>query len=60
MVTVALSIAMFFIMAGVIVGLAAFGVASLGVLVAIGFKIGVVVIPLLIGISLIKWAIGNI
>lgn len=60
MVTVALTIAMFFIMAGVIVGLAAFGVASLGVLVAIGFKIGVVVIPLLIGISLIKWAIGNI
>lgn len=60
MVTVALSIAMFFIMAGVIVGLAAFGVASLGALVAIGFKIGAVVIPLLIGISLIKWAISNI
>ena len=60
MVTVALTIAMFFIMAGVIVGLAAFGVASLGALVAIGFKIGAVMIPLLIGISLIKWAIGNI
>ena len=60
MVTVALSIAMFFIMAGVIVGLAAFGVASLGALVAIGFKIGAVMIPLLIGVSLIKWAIGNI
>lgn len=60
MVTVALTIAMFFIMAGVIVGLAAFGVASLGALVAIGFKIGAVVIPLLIGVSLIKWAIGNI
>jgi hypothetical protein len=60
MVTVALSIAMFFIMAGVIVGLAAFGVASLGALVAIGFKIGAVMIPLLIGISLIKWALSNI
>ena len=60
MVTVALSIAMFFIMAGVIVGLAAFGVASLGALIAIGFKIGAVMIPLLIGVSLIKWAIGNI
>lgn len=60
MVTVALSIAMFFIMAGVIVGLAAFGVASLGALVAIGFKIGAVMIPLLIGFSLIKWAISNI
>lgn len=60
MVTVALSIAMFFIMAGVIIGLAAFGVASLGALVAIGFKIGAVVIPLLIGVSLIKWAISNI
>lgn len=60
MVTVALTIAMFFIMAGVIVGLAAFGVASLGALVAIGFKIGAVMIPLLIGVSLIKWAISNI
>lgn len=60
MVTVALSIATFFIMAGVIVGLAAFGVASLGALVAIGFKIGAVMIPLLIGVSLIKWAISNI
>ena len=60
MVTVALTIAMIFIMAGVIVGLAAFGVASLGALVAIGFKIGAVMIPLLIGVSLIKWAIGNI
>lgn len=60
MVTVALTIAMFFIMAGVIVGLAAFGVASLGALVAIGFKIGAVMIPLLIGVSLIKWALSNI
>lgn len=60
MVTVALSIAMIFIMAGVIVGLAAFGVASLGALVVIGFKIGAVMIPLLIGVSLVKWAIGNI
>lgn len=60
MVTVALSIAFIFVMAGVIVGLAAFGVASLGWLVVIGFKIGAVVIPLLIGVSLIKWAISNI
>lgn len=60
MVTVVLSIAFIFVMAGVIVGLAAFGVASLGWLVVIGFKIGAVVIPLLIGVSLIKWAISNI
>ncbi len=60
MVTVALSIAFIFIMAGVVVGLAAFGVASLGWLVVIGFKIGAVVIPLLIGVSLVKWAISNI
>ena len=60
MVTVALTIAMIFIMAGVIVGLAAFGVASVGARVVIGFKIGAVMIPLLIGVSLIKWAIGNI
>lgn len=60
MITVAMAIAFIFIMAGVIVGLAAFGVASLGWLVVIGFKIGAVVIPLLIGVSLIKWAISNI
>ena len=60
MVTVALSIAMVFIMAGVIVGLATFGVASLGALVVIGFKIGAVMIPLLIGVSLVKRAISNI
>lgn len=60
MVTVALSIAFIFIMAGIVVGLAAFGVASLGWLVVIGFKIGAVVIPLLIGVSLVKWAISNI
>jgi len=60
MVTVALSIAFIFIMAGIVVGLAAFGFASLGWLVVIGFKIGAVVIPLLIGVSLVKWAISNI
>lgn len=60
MVTVALTIAFIFIMAGVIVGLAAFGVASLGWLVAVGFKIGVIAIPLLIGVSLIKWALSHI
>lgn len=60
MVTVALSIAFIFIMAGVIVGLAAFGVATLGTLVVLGFKIGAVMIPLWIGVSLIKWAISNI
>ena len=60
MITVALAIAFIFVMAGVIVGLAAFGVASLGWLVVIGFKIGAVVIPLLIGVSLIKWAISRI
>ena len=41
-------------------GLAAFGVASLGTLVVLGFKIGVVLIPFMIGVSLIKWAISRI
>ena len=60
MITVALAIAFIFVMAGVIVGLAAFGVASLGWLVVIGFKIGAVLIPFMIGVSLIKWAISRI
>ena len=60
MITLALAVAFLFIMAGVVLGLAAFGVASLGTLIAIGFKIGVVAIPCLIGLSLIKWAISNI
>lgn len=60
MITLALTVAFLFIMAGVVLGLAAFGVASLGTLIAIGFKIGVVLVPCIIGVSLIKWAIGNI
>lgn len=60
MVTVALTIAFIFIMAGVVLGLAACGVASLGALVVIGFKIGVVVIPLYLGFSLIKWGLSRI
>lgn len=60
MITVALSIAFIFVMAGIIIGLAAFGVASLGWLVVIGFKIGAIAIPLIIGVSLIKWAISRI
>lgn len=60
MITLALTVAFLFIMAGVVLGLAAFGVASLGTLIVIGFKIGVVLVPCIIGVSLIKWAIGNI
>ena len=60
MITLAITVAMIFIIAGVVLGLAAFGVASLGTLIAIGFKIGVVLVPCLIGVSLIKWALGHI
>ena len=60
MITLAITVAMIFIIAGVVLGLAAFGVASLGVLVTVGFKIGVAVIPLIIGLSIAKWAISNI
>lgn len=60
MITLALAVAVIFIIAGVVLGLAAFGVASLGWLITIGFKIGMVAIPCLIGLSLIKWAISNI
>jgi len=60
MIALVLMVAFLFIMAGVILGLAAFGVASLGTLIAIGFKIGVVLVPCLIGVSLIKWALGHI
>ena len=60
MITLAITVAMIFIIAGVVLGLAAFGVASLGVLVTVGFKIGVVAIPLFIGLSLVKWALNHI
>lgn len=60
MITLALSVALMFIIAGVVLGLAAFGFASLGALIAIGFKIGVVLIPLIVGFSLIRWALGRI
>ena len=60
MITLAITVAMIFIIAGVVLGLAAFGVASLGALITIGFKIGVVAIPLIIGLSLVKWALNHI
>ena len=60
MITLALTVAFIFIMAGVVLGLAAFGVASLGTLVVIGFKIGMVVIPLYLGFSLIRWGLSRI
>ena len=60
MITLAITVAMIFIIAGVVLGLAAFGVASLGALIVIGFKIGVVAIPLIIGLSLVKWALNHI
>ena len=60
MITLALTVAFLFIMAGVVLGLAAFGVASLGTLVVIGFKIGMVVIPLYLGFSLIRWGLSRI
>lgn len=60
MITLALTVAFLFIMAGVVLGLAAFGVASLGTLIVIGFKIGMVVIPLYLGFSLIRWGLSRI
>lgn len=60
MITLALSVAAIFIIAGVVLGLAACGVASLGALIVIGFKIGCAAIPLLVGFSLIKWGLDHI
>lgn len=60
MITLILMIAAILIGTGVIMGLAAFGVASIGTLVVLGFKIGAVLIPFMIGVSLIKWAISRI
>lgn len=53
-----MTIIMIFIIAGALLGLSVFGLASMGTLLVIGFKIGIGLVPFMLGVWLIRRALG--